>query len=31
MAHQTDEYCHVARIEEAAELYTDVIRRWCGI
>ncbi len=31
MAHQTDEFCHVARIEEAAELYTGIIRRWCGI
>lgn len=31
MAHQTDEYCHVARIEEAAELYTAIIRRWCSI
>jgi len=31
MAHQTDEFCYVERIEEAAELYTAIIRRWCGI
>jgi len=31
MAHQTDEFCYAARIEEAAELYTAIIRRWCGI
>lgn len=31
MAHQTDEFCDVARIEEAAALYTQIIRRWCGV
>lgn len=31
MAHQTDEYCHVARIDEAVEIYTSLIRQWCGI
>ncbi len=31
MAHQTDEFCYVDRITEAAELYTAIIRRWCGI
>jgi succinyl-diaminopimelate desuccinylase len=31
MAHQTDEFCYVARIEEAAALYTAIIRRWCGV
>ena len=31
MAHQTDEFCYVERIEEAAELYTAIIRRWCGV
>lgn len=30
-AHQTDEFCYVERIEEAAELYTAIIRRWCGV
>jgi succinyl-diaminopimelate desuccinylase len=31
MAHQTDEYCVVDRIEEAVDLYCEIIRRWCGI
>lgn len=31
MAHQTDEYCVVDRIGEAAEIYTRLISRWCGI
>ncbi len=31
MAHQTDEFCYVERIEEAAELYTAIVRRWCGV
>jgi succinyl-diaminopimelate desuccinylase len=30
-AHQTDEFCYVERIEEAAELYAAIIRRWCGV
>lgn len=29
MAHQTDEYCHVDRIREAAVLFTDLIDDWC--
>ena len=29
MAHQTDEYCQVERIEEATELFTDLITEWC--
>lgn len=31
LAHQTDEYCFVSRIEEAAELYGRLIRSWCAI
>ncbi len=31
LAHQTDEYCLVSRIEEAAEIYSQLIRRWCRI
>ena len=31
MAHQTDEYCDVARIEQSAELYETIARRWCGL
>lgn len=30
-AHQTDEFCYVERIEEAAALYATIIRRWCGV
>jgi len=30
LAHQTDEYCLVSRIEEATELYARLIRTWCG-
>lgn len=29
LAHQTDEYCFVYRIEQAVELYTDIIAAWC--
>jgi len=28
LAHQTDEYCEVARIEQAAEAYHELIMRW---
>jgi succinyl-diaminopimelate desuccinylase len=28
-AHQTDEYCTVRRIEEASEIYRDLIRSLC--
>ncbi|HXZ46522.1 MAG TPA: M20 family metallopeptidase [Pseudolabrys sp.] len=31
LAHQTDEYCFVSRIEEATEIYGRMIRNWCGI
>ena len=31
LAHQTDEYCLVSRIEEATEIYAQLIRRWCGL
>jgi succinyl-diaminopimelate desuccinylase len=30
MAHKTDEYCVVPRIEEAVHLYTEIARRWMG-
>lgn len=29
MAHQTDEYCNVARIEEAVAIYEGIIAGWC--
>ncbi len=31
MAHQTDEYCEVARIDEAVGLYERLIADWCGL
>jgi len=31
MAHQTDEYCLVAKIEEAVEAYFQIGRRWLGL
>lgn len=31
LAHQTDEYCFVSRIEEATEIYSRMIRSWCGV
>lgn len=31
MAHQTDEYCPVAHIEQATEIYQFLARRWCAL
>jgi len=31
MAHQTDEYCVVARIDEAVTAYREIIEGWCGL
>lgn len=31
MAHQTDEFCTIRRIEEARAGFTEIARRWCGI
>jgi succinyl-diaminopimelate desuccinylase len=31
MAHQTDEYCYVERIDQAVDIYASIARRWCGI
>jgi succinyl-diaminopimelate desuccinylase len=31
MAHQTDEYCRIAKVEEAVEVYSHIIRSWCGV
>jgi succinyl-diaminopimelate desuccinylase len=31
LAHQTDEYCLVSRIEQATEIYSAIIRDWCGL
>jgi succinyl-diaminopimelate desuccinylase len=31
LAHQTDEYCFVSRIEQATEIYSRMIRNWCKV
>ncbi|MEM7427674.1 MAG: M20 family metallopeptidase [Pseudomonadota bacterium] len=31
MAHQTDEYCEIARIDQAVGIYDEIARRWCGL
>jgi len=30
-AHQTDENCLVSRIEQATEIYSRMMRSWCGV
>jgi succinyl-diaminopimelate desuccinylase len=31
MAHQTDEWCSIKRIEEAESIFSELIVRWCGL
>lgn len=31
MAHQTDEYCMVEKIDQAADAFEAIARRWCGL
>ena len=31
MAHQTDEYCVIERVETAVAAYEEIAARWCGI
>ena len=31
LAHQTDEYCFVSRIEQATELYSRLVKSWCRL
>ncbi|MFW5854362.1 MAG: M20 family metallopeptidase, partial [Thermodesulfobacteriota bacterium] len=31
LAHQTNEYCRLDRIEQATEIYLEIARRWCGM
>src|SRR5215813_62506 len=31
LAHQTDEFCLVSRIEQATEIYSRIVRHWSGI
>ncbi|MEO1520275.1 MAG: M20 family metallopeptidase [Cyanobacteria bacterium J06633_2] len=29
MAHKTDEFCHLSKIEESVEIYTKIAEAWC--
>jgi succinyl-diaminopimelate desuccinylase len=31
LAHQTDEYCRIDRLEAATAIYTSLIRAWCDV
>ncbi len=31
MAHQTDEFCSIGRLEQAEAIYAELIARWCGL
>jgi succinyl-diaminopimelate desuccinylase len=31
LAHQTDEWCSMRRIEQSTDLFSQLMRRWCGI
>ena len=31
MAHQTDEWCDVSRIEQSIDAYTTIMKNWCGV
>ena len=31
MAHTTDEFCYISKLEEAAEAYCEIGKRWCGL
>ena len=31
MAHQTDEFCFIRRIEEARAAFTEIAQRWCRV
>ncbi len=31
LAHQTDEYCFVDKIEQADAIFTEIVKRWCKL
>ncbi|HLX22018.1 MAG TPA: M20 family metallopeptidase [Usitatibacter sp.] len=31
LAHQTDEWCSMGRIEQSTDLFATLMRRWCGL
>jgi succinyl-diaminopimelate desuccinylase len=30
-AHRTDEWCSIARIQQAVDAYAEIVSRWCGL
>ncbi len=31
MAHKTDEFCYISKIEEATEAYVEIAKKWCRL
>jgi succinyl-diaminopimelate desuccinylase len=31
MAHRTDEFCYISKIEEAVDAYMEIIKTWCDL
>ncbi len=31
MAHKTDEFCYISRIEDATEAYLEIAKKWCNL
>jgi succinyl-diaminopimelate desuccinylase len=31
MAHKTDEFCYISKIEEATEIYFEIAKKWCDL
>ncbi len=31
MAHKTDEYCYLSKIEQSVEIYTLITKQWCNV
>jgi succinyl-diaminopimelate desuccinylase len=31
MAHKTDEFCYISKIEDAIEAYIEIAKKWCNL
>ncbi len=31
LAHKTDEFCHITKLEESKEVYLEIAKRWCHL
>ena len=31
LAHKTDEFCHITKLEESMDIYLDIAKRWCHL